>query len=166
MATEGALKAGIAATKSGARLGDISAAIQYHAESRGFSVVREYVGHGIGREMHEEPQVPNFGVAGQGVRPGGAAMGQINEELQSVFDDLPARPRIQIDNEANAAGIVLAERIVESLCWRLARPGRLFRTRILSIDCHSHIETQLPNPPRQGQALAGRPAPPLGESLG
>lgn len=67
MATQGALKAGIAAAKSGARLGDISAAIQYYAESRGFSVVREYVGHGIGREMHEEPQIPNFGVAGQGV---------------------------------------------------------------------------------------------------
>lgn len=67
MATEGALKAGIAAARSGARLGDISAAIQSHAEARGFSVVREYVGHGIGREMHEEPQVPNFGDAGQGI---------------------------------------------------------------------------------------------------
>lgn len=65
-ATEGSLKAGIAAARSGARLGDISAAIQSYVESRGFSVVREYVGHGIGREMHEDPQIPNFGPPGQG----------------------------------------------------------------------------------------------------
>lgn len=65
-ATEGALKAGIASARSGARLGDISAAIQSFAESRGFSVVREYVGHGIGRQMHENPQIPNFGSLGQG----------------------------------------------------------------------------------------------------
>ncbi|MBA7506900.1 Methionine aminopeptidase 1 [subsurface metagenome] len=64
--TEGALKAGIAAAHAGARLGDISTAIQQYAESRGFSVVREYTGHGIGREMHEEPQIPNFGLPGTG----------------------------------------------------------------------------------------------------
>ena len=64
--TEGALKVGIAAAYTGARLGDISAAIQHYAESRGYSVVREYTGHGIGREMHEEPQIPNFGLPGQG----------------------------------------------------------------------------------------------------
>ncbi len=64
--TEGALKAGIAAAYPGARLGDISAAIQHYAESRGYLVVREYTGHGIGREMHEEPLIPNFGQPGQG----------------------------------------------------------------------------------------------------
>ncbi len=64
--TEGALEAGIAAAYPGARLGDISAAIQNYAESRGYSVVREYTGHGIGREMHEEPQIPNFGSPGSG----------------------------------------------------------------------------------------------------
>ena len=64
--TEGALKAGIAAAHPGARLGDISAAMQNYAESRGYSVVREYTGHGIGREMHEEPQIPNFGLPGTG----------------------------------------------------------------------------------------------------
>ncbi|MDI6814992.1 MAG: type I methionyl aminopeptidase, partial [Dehalococcoidales bacterium] len=63
---EGALKAGIAAARAEARLGDISAAIQNYAESRGYSVVREYAGHGIGREMHEEPQIPNFGSPGLG----------------------------------------------------------------------------------------------------
>jgi len=64
--TEGALKAGIAAAYPEARLGDISAAIQNYAESRGYSVVHEYTGHGIGREMHEEPQIPNFGLPGSG----------------------------------------------------------------------------------------------------
>ena len=65
-ATEGALNAGIRAAHPEARLGDISAAIQHYAESRGYSVVREYTGHGIGREMHEEPQIPNFGLPGTG----------------------------------------------------------------------------------------------------
>jgi methionyl aminopeptidase len=65
-ATEGALKAGINAGRAGGRMGDISAAIQQYAESRGFSVVREYTGHGIGRRMHEDPQIPNFGVPGEG----------------------------------------------------------------------------------------------------
>ncbi len=64
--TRGALEAGIGAAKAGSRLGDISAAIQQHAEGHGFSVVREYVGHGIGRDMHEEPQVPNYGLPGKG----------------------------------------------------------------------------------------------------
>jgi len=62
----GALRAGIAVAYPGARLGDISAAIQNYAESRGYSVVREYTGHGIGREMHEEPQISNFGLPGTG----------------------------------------------------------------------------------------------------
>ncbi len=65
-ATEGVLTAGIAAARTGARLGDISATMQSYAESRGYSVVREYSGHGIGREMHEEPQIPNFGLPGTG----------------------------------------------------------------------------------------------------
>jgi methionyl aminopeptidase len=57
--TEGALKAGIKAAHQGNRLGDISAAIEEYAESRGYTVVREYTGHGIGRVMHEDPQIPN-----------------------------------------------------------------------------------------------------------
>lgn len=64
--TEGALKAGITAAQTGARLGDISVSIQHYAESRGYSVVREYTGHGIGRQMHEKPQIPNFGKSGEG----------------------------------------------------------------------------------------------------
>ncbi len=64
--TEDSLKAGIAQATSGAHVGDISGAIQNYVESRGFSVVREYTGHGVGRSLHEEPQVPNF-VLGRGV---------------------------------------------------------------------------------------------------
>jgi len=64
--TEEALWEGIRAARAGARLGEVSAAVQARAEQNGFSVVREYVGHGIGRDMHEDPQVPNFGQAEQG----------------------------------------------------------------------------------------------------
>ena len=64
--TEEALWEGIRAARAGARLGEVSAAVQARAEQNGFSVVREYVGHGIGREMHEDPQVPNFGRPEQG----------------------------------------------------------------------------------------------------
>jgi methionyl aminopeptidase len=65
-ATEGSFKAGVLMARDQNRLGDISAAIQRFAEARGYSVVREYTGHGIGREMHEDPLIPNFGVAGTG----------------------------------------------------------------------------------------------------
>jgi methionyl aminopeptidase len=64
--TENALKAGMETARAGLRLGDVSAAIQEYAESRGYSVVREYTGHGIGRNMHEDPQIPNFGFPGEG----------------------------------------------------------------------------------------------------
>lgn len=66
--TQQALERAIAAAVAGARLGDVGAAVQTLVESRGFSVVRDFVGHGIGRRLHEPPQVPNFGVAGTGVR--------------------------------------------------------------------------------------------------
>jgi len=66
-ATEGSLQAGIAAAKCGGHLGDISTAIQSYVESRGFSVIREYTGHGVGRVLHEEPQVPNFSFGSKGI---------------------------------------------------------------------------------------------------
>ena len=65
-AAEQALHAGIANARAGRRLGDVSHAVETAAVSAGFSVVREFVGHGIGRQMHEDPQVPNFGRPGQG----------------------------------------------------------------------------------------------------
>lgn len=67
-ATEEALYRGIAQAAAGNRLSDISHAIQSHVEAKGFSVVREFVGHGIGRSLHESPQIPNYGSPGLGVR--------------------------------------------------------------------------------------------------
>jgi len=64
--TDNALKVGIERARNGARLGDVSYAIQSFVEANGFSVVREYAGHGIGRQMHEDPQIPNYGKPGQG----------------------------------------------------------------------------------------------------
>ena len=66
--TEEALDAGIAQAIVGNRLSDVSHAIQRHAEAAGFSVVTEFVGHGIGRQLHEEPQIPNYGKPGSGPR--------------------------------------------------------------------------------------------------
>jgi methionyl aminopeptidase len=70
--TEEALEAGISQIRPGGRLSDISHAVQQVVEGAGFSVVREYVGHGIGRSLHEDPQIPNFGLPGRGpeLRPG------------------------------------------------------------------------------------------------
>ncbi len=66
-ATEESLYCGIDQAVVGGRLYDISHAVQRHVESRGYSVVRDYVGHGIGKRLHEDPQVPNYGIAGRGV---------------------------------------------------------------------------------------------------
>ena len=59
---------GVGALKAGGRIGDVGSAIQTYVEKNGFSVVKKYIGHGIGRELHESPDVPNFGTAGRGVR--------------------------------------------------------------------------------------------------
>ena len=64
--TQECLDLGIAKARAGNRVGDVSAAVQEHAEQNGYSVVREFVGHGIGRALHEEPQVPNYGTPGRG----------------------------------------------------------------------------------------------------
>jgi methionyl aminopeptidase len=70
--TEEALEVGIAQIRPGGRVTDISSAVQQCAEGAGFSVVREYVGHGVGRSLHEDPQIPNYGAPGRGpeLRPG------------------------------------------------------------------------------------------------
>ncbi len=67
-ATRESLYEGIAAAVSGGRLGDIGHAIQQYVEKRGFSVVRQFVGHGIGTSLHEAPEVPNYGTPGRGIR--------------------------------------------------------------------------------------------------
>ncbi len=66
--TEECLEIGISQIRVGARIGDIGYAIQEHAEKHGYSVVRDFVGHGIGKVFHEDPQVPHYGEAGKGVR--------------------------------------------------------------------------------------------------
>lgn len=99
--TEESLELGIQQARVGRRLGDVSAAVQQHVERNGFSVVREMVGHGIGREYHEEPQVPNFGRAGHGpvlkegmvftiepmVNEGGCAMRILDDQWTAVTTD-------------------------------------------------------------------------------
>ena len=67
-ATRESLYEGIKAARAGGRIGDIGAAIQQYVEARGFSVVREFIGHGIGTKLHEAPEVPNYGTSGKGIR--------------------------------------------------------------------------------------------------
>ncbi len=66
--TRESLYEGIKMARAGGRIGDISSAIQSYVEARGYSVVRDFVGHGVGTSLHEAPEVPNFGIAGRGVR--------------------------------------------------------------------------------------------------
>ncbi len=70
--TRRCLEDAVAAVAPGRRLGDVGAAVQVRAETQGFGIVREFVGHGIGRSLHEDPQVPNYGIAGHGqvMKPG------------------------------------------------------------------------------------------------
>lgn len=67
-ATKESLYAGIKAAKVGSRIGDISSAVERYVTSRGYSVVKEFVGHGVGAQLHEDPSVPNYGRAGHGPR--------------------------------------------------------------------------------------------------
>lgn len=87
-ATEESLYAAIEMAVPGNRLGDISSAVQIYVESRGYSVVRDFVGHGIGRNLHEDPQIPNYGISGKGIvlKPGMvlAIEPMINEKSHEV----------------------------------------------------------------------------------
>ncbi|HIJ95167.1 MAG TPA: type I methionyl aminopeptidase [Desulfuromonadales bacterium] len=86
--TEQSLQAGISMAYPGNRLGDVSFAVQSYVEDKGYSVVRDFVGHGIGRNLHEDPQVPNYGQSGKGVvlKPGMvlAIEPMINEKSHEV----------------------------------------------------------------------------------
>ncbi len=91
--TERALAEGIAKMRASNHLGDVSSAIQDYVESQGFYVTREYTGHGVGQQMHEGPQVPNYGIAGRGMllRPGMTIalepMVLVGTEATRVLDD-------------------------------------------------------------------------------
>jgi methionyl aminopeptidase len=92
--TARALAAGIAQSRAGNRTGDVSWAIQDYTESRGYSVVREYTGHGIGRQMHEDPQIPNYGQRKRGIllKPG------MTFALEPMVNQGHWRTRVLADN--------------------------------------------------------------------
>ena len=92
--TAGALAAGIAQSRAGNRTGDVSWAIQDYAESRDYSVVREYTGHGIGLQMHEDPQIPNYGQPKRGtlLKPG------MTFALEPMVNEGDWRTRVLADN--------------------------------------------------------------------
>ena len=87
-ATRESMEEGIRAAVAGNRLGDVGSAVQRYVEARGYSVVRDYVGHGVGAKMHEDPSVPNYGTPGRGVRllPGMTITGEpmINQGVRDV----------------------------------------------------------------------------------
>ena len=91
--TEASLYAGIAAAQPGNRIGDIGAAVEGYALARGYGVVRQFVGHGVGRHLHEDPQVPNYGEPGKGIllRPGMCIciepMLNLGTEEATILDD-------------------------------------------------------------------------------
>ena len=94
--TEASLHAGIAVCRPGSRVGDIGHAVQSYAEGQGYSVVREFVGHGIGTSLHEEPQVPNYGPPGRRERLV-AGMCLAIEPMVNIGQARRARPRRRMD---------------------------------------------------------------------
>ncbi|WP_027892157.1 type I methionyl aminopeptidase [Calidithermus chliarophilus] len=98
--TEEAFWAGLEVMKAGNRTGDVAATVQQYVEGHGFWVVREMVGHGVGRSMHEDPQVPNFGKAGQGpkLRPG------MTLAFEPMVTQFPAKVVILEDGWTASAG--------------------------------------------------------------
>ncbi|MDR0884225.1 MAG: type I methionyl aminopeptidase [Oscillospiraceae bacterium] len=98
--TREALYVGIRAACTGGRVGDIGAAVQSYCEARGYSLVRDYTGHGVGRELHEDPSVPNFGTPGRGARllPGMTIaiepmVNQGKKEIRTLEDNWTVRTR-------------------------------------------------------------------------
>lgn len=128
--TKEALDLGIAQAVVGKRLTDISHAVQLHVEAAGYSVVTEFVGHGIGRQLHEEPQVPNYGKPGQGprlqsgmvlaiepmVNMGGSAVRVLDDRWTAVTADgsLSAHFEHTVAIQAAGAARVLSQRVGEA----------------------------------------------------
>jgi methionyl aminopeptidase len=148
--TEEALAKGMAAARPGNRVVDISAAVQQHVEAHGYAVVRKLIGHGVGREMHEPPQVPNF----------------VDRERE--------------ESPELAAGMTLAiEPMVNEGSWEVVqeRDGWTYRTRDGSLSAHwehtvvvredgCEILTAREVPPGRGQRAPGRVAAPVRGELG
>lgn len=91
-ATKHSLQLGIAAAQPGARIGDIGSAVQTYIEAQGYDVVRKFVGHGVGRKLHEDPEVPNYGKAGHGVRLLPGMTIAIEPMVNAVGDDVEVLP--------------------------------------------------------------------------
>ncbi len=91
--TEDSLKIGIEAVKKGGTLGDVGAAVQQRVERDGFSIVREFVGHGIGTSLHEDPQVPNYGRRGRGMK--------VREGMVFCIEPMvnAGKPKVQVLND-------------------------------------------------------------------
>lgn len=109
--TEAALYEGIKMALPGNRIGDISNAVQTYCESRGYYVVRKFIGHGIGHDMHEDPEVPNFGKPGRGPRlvPGMAIC------IEPMINETTAEIRILPDNGRWLRQTVITVRILSTL---------------------------------------------------
>ncbi len=105
-ATHGALREGISAAKIGGRVSDLSHAIDTYVRRRGFSVVREFVGHGIGRELHEDPQIPNFGPPGRGAKLAEGLVAAV--EVMAKLDDEPANIRDDGWTAVTGSGVLSA----------------------------------------------------------
>ena len=91
-ATQHSLELGITAAQPGARIGDIGNAVQTYIEAQGYDVVRKFVGHGVGRQLHEDPEVPNFGKAGHGVRLVPGMTIAIEPMVNACGDDVAVLP--------------------------------------------------------------------------
>ena len=130
--TEKALYEGIAQAVPGNRVTDISRAVQTYVESNGFSVVREFVGHGVGRSMHEEPQIPNFvdGKSNQKLRPGMtlAIEPMVNAGLPAVKILNDGWTVVTQDGSLSAHfehTVLVTEGEPEILTWPEKKPSRL-----------------------------------------
>jgi methionyl aminopeptidase len=131
--TRESLDQAIDKVRPGNRLGDVSAAVQQWVETNGFSVVREFVGHGIGTKMHEEPQVPNYGAAGQGpklqegmvlaiepmVNCGGPAVRVLDDDWTAVTADGSDSAHFEhtVAVTSNGPWILTRPKEVTGPCW-------------------------------------------------
>jgi methionyl aminopeptidase len=143
--TEEALFRGIDSVRPGARVSDIGAAVQQHVEGQGYSVVREFVGHGIGTSLHEEPQVANYGPAGRGPR--------LSEGMVLAIEPMvnAGKPAVKVLSDGWTA--VTKDRSLSAH----------FEHTVVVIPHGAEILTLLPeDEPRARQLLAGRSLSPGG----
>jgi methionyl aminopeptidase len=161
---EECLEGAIEQCREGRRLGDIGWAVQSHAESKGYGVVREYVGHGIGRKMHEDPQLPNYGTPGKGekIRNGYVfavePMINLGTHATKVLPDkwtvvtLDGQPSVHVEHTVAVTGNSRLSRATKSpqslskclsSCWSNARSG------VAPAPCAAKSTTSISNRPLQ-----------------